>query len=329
MVCKNCGVKNPDGVAACRVCGSTEWIEEKVTAPVAEPDTKTCPKCGKELAVKAKFCNGCGAKQEEEAVEVVEEVPAPVVEEESAPVVEEVAPIVAEPDTKTCPKCGKELAVKAKFCNGCGAKQEDEPVAVVEEVPAPVAKEPAPVVEEAPVAEPEGKTCPKCGKELAVKAKFCNGCGAKQEEEAVAVVEEVPAPVVEEPVPIVEEVAPIVAEPETKTCPKCGKELAVKAKFCNGCGAKQEEEAVAVVEEVPAPVVEEIAPVVEEVASIVAEPDTKTCPKCGKELPKRVKFCTGCGAKQEDVAPTTKTCPGCGKILPLEAKFCLDCGMKQ
>ena len=323
MVCKNCGVKNPDGVAACRVCGSNEWVEEVVT-PAAEPETKTCPKCGKELALKAKFCNGCGAKQEEEPAVVVEEVPAPVVEE-PAPVVEE-SP-VAEPETKTCPKCGKELAVKAKFCNGCGAKQEEEAVAVVEEVPAPVVEEPAPVVEESPVAEPETKTCPKCGKELALKAKFCNGCGAKQEEEPAVVVEEVPAPVVEEPAPVVEE-SPV-AEPETKTCPKCGKELAVKAKFCNGCGAKQEEEAVAVVEEVPAPVVEEPVPVVEEVAPIVAEPETKICPKCGKELPKRVKFCTGCGAKQEDVAPTTKTCPGCGKILPLEAKFCLDCGMKQ
>ena len=57
MVCKNCGVKNPDGVAACRVCGSDEWAEE-VVAPVAKPDTKTCPKCGKELAIQAKFCNG-------------------------------------------------------------------------------------------------------------------------------------------------------------------------------------------------------------------------------------------------------------------------------
>ena len=138
-----------------------------------------------------------------------------------------------------------------------------------------------------------------------------------------------------EPTPAVEEaVAPIVvevpaAEPETKACPKCGKELAIQAKFCNGCGAKQEEEPV-VVEEAPAveptPVVEEEvapAPVVEKA------PDTKTCPKCGKVLPKRVKFCTGCGAKQEGMEPATKTCPGCGKVLPKEAKFCLDCGMKQ
>ena len=159
MVCKNCGVKNPDGVAACRVCGSDEWAEE-VVAPVAKPDTKTCPKCGKELAIQAKFCNGCGAKQEEEPV-VVEEAPAveptPAVEEEvaPAPVVEEPAPVVEKaPDTKTCPKCGKVLPKRVKFCTGCGAKQEGM--------------------------EPATKTCPGCGKVLPKEAKFCLDCGMKQ-----------------------------------------------------------------------------------------------------------------------------------------------------
>lgn len=56
--------------------------------------------------------------------------------------------------------------------------------------------------------------CVNCGKELKDGAKFCSGCGAKQEiVDAAPEIKEEPAPIVEEPAPVAEESAPVVEEP--------------------------------------------------------------------------------------------------------------------
>jgi len=49
-----------------------------------------------------------------------------------------------------------------------------------------------------------------------------------------------------------------------------------------------------------------------------------TCPECNEPLPKKVKFCPGCGAKviQDD------KCSKCGAKLTPGAKFCTECGQR-
>ncbi|MFP4456432.1 MAG: zinc ribbon domain-containing protein [Clostridia bacterium] len=55
----------------------------------------------------------------------------------------------------------------------------------------------------------------------------------------------------------------------------------------------------------------------------------KECQNCGAEIKQEAKFCTNCGAAQEDepaAMPETKNCPNCGAELDIDAKFCPECG---
>ena len=88
----------------------------------ASPATTTCPNCGKQNAVGAKFCADCGGKMETSKV--------------------------------PCVKCNAELREGAKFCSECGSSQEKE-------------------------------KCSNCQAELSAGAKFCPECGTKTEEAAV------------------------------------------------------------------------------------------------------------------------------------------------
>ena len=85
---------------------------------------------------------------------------------------------------------------------------------------------------------------------------------------------------------------PAGASPATTSCPSCGKQNAVGAKFCADCGAKTE------VAQVP-------------------------CVKCGATLREGAKFCSECGSSQEK----TK-CTNCQAELNAGAKFCPECGTK-
>lgn len=238
MVCTNCGCKIPDGASVCRVCGGGEAAERPSVPQMSPafsraPDLEftprvprhPCPYCGKELPKDAVFCGGCRKNLRPVPRTMADPVPpvdppAP----EPVPVVEpvpEVAPVVPEPiielpvPTKACPGCGRELPMEAKFCNGCGRSMEEKPVVpAVEPVPeiAPIVPEP---MIEIPV---PTMTCPGCGRELPIGARFCSGCGAKTGG----------APV--------EPPAPVVSTASTRLCPQCGKELAMDAKFCNICG---------------------------------------------------------------------------------------------
>lgn len=56
----------------------------------------------------------------------------------------------------------------------------------------------------------------------------------------------------------------------------------------------------------------------------------KTCPSCHTKLEDDVKFCTNCGAKQEEeTSSQTKICPSCLTAIPFEAKFCPHCATEQ
>lgn len=50
------------------------------------------------------------------------------------------------------------------------------------------------------------------------------------------------------------------------------------------------------------------------------------CNSCNTPLKKGAKFCTGCGAKQEQIAEDC--CKECNKLLKPDAKFCTGCGTK-
>lgn len=47
---------------------------------------------------------------------------------------------------------------------------------------------------------------------------------------------------------------------------------------------------------------------------------TKTCVKCGVEIPEKSKHCPECGVAQNP------TCPKCGEVVSSRAKFCANCG---
>ncbi len=85
---------------------------------------------------------------------------------------------------------------------------------------------------------------------------------------------------------------PAGASPATTSCPACGKQNAVGAKFCADCGGKME------VAQVP-------------------------CVKCGATLREGAKFCSECGSSQEKAK-----CSNCQAELNAGAKFCPDCGTK-
>lgn len=50
------------------------------------------------------------------------------------------------------------------------------------------------------------------------------------------------------------------------------------------------------------------------------KPKTKTCVKCGAEIPEKAKHCPECGTAQD------ATCPKCGEVVGKTAKFCPNCG---
>ncbi len=52
---------------------------------------------------------------------------------------------------------------------------------------------------------------------------------------------------------------------------------------------------------------------------------TKTCVKCGKQIPVAMKFCGECGAPQVEGKPCVK----CGKTVAPGLKFCGECGAPQ
>ncbi|RLF99625.1 MAG: hypothetical protein DRN49_04105 [Thaumarchaeota archaeon] len=79
------------------------------------------------------------------------------------------------------------------------------------------------------------------------------------------------------------------------TCPKCGFQNPVGAKFCQNCGSPLQQ-----------------------------QPQGIKCPKCGTINPPGAKFCINCGTSLQS---TTK-CPKCGAEIPSGAKFCPNCGTK-
>lgn len=57
----------------------------------------------------------------------------------------------------------------------------------------------------------------------------------------------------------------------------------------------------------------------------------RCCPNCGAGLTEGAKFCTGCGAKIEELEvkkDKPKYCSECGSKLEGNPKFCSECGNK-
>ena len=89
------------------------------------------------------------------------------------------------------------------------------------------------------------------------------------------------------------------AQPQTKTCVKCGSIIPMTNAFCPNCGASQTTTGQQAVQAV-------------------------TCAKCGATLPPGVKFCPNCGAPA--TTAQERACPKCGTALKTPSKFCPNCG---
>jgi len=90
-----------------------------------------------------KFCGNCGADAQEIIARAKEEQRARV-------------EVVKKAETASCPQCGAEVSVTARFCRSCGAT-----VAKKQEAEAPLQ---------------DKSSCPHCGAEISPTARFCKSC---------------------------------------------------------------------------------------------------------------------------------------------------------
>ena len=134
-----------------------------------------CPNCKAEVSIESAFCNVCGTK-----MPVAVQPP--------------VQPMI-DPNTVICQSCGNRCQKTQRFCNVCGAnlaaQVQSQPVPQPAPAPQPVParqalpeQEPVAPVQEAPApaAEPEKpakKVCPNCGTEMEADCSFCLECGTK------------------------------------------------------------------------------------------------------------------------------------------------------
>ena len=203
-ICPNCKSEVTSASAFCNYCGAK--IPEP--APLTDGEKVFCNVCAAPMPIGQKFCSQCGSVLPELSVnEAALSFEEPVIEE---PVVEE--PVVDEPVVEE--PVAEEPVVEEPVVEEPVAEEPIVEEPVIEEPVAeePVIEEPA-VVEpaEAPVetpAEPETKTCPRCGHVLSVAVKFCTACGLN------------------------------LSAPPAPSCPKCGKTVAPGARFCTGCGTQ-------------------------------------------------------------------------------------------
>ena len=248
-----------------------------------------CSGCGSEVALGTAFCSVCGNRME---------APKPLTDGVNI----------------YCEVCMAPMPIGQKFCTSCGATLPS----LDGDVP----------VDAAPV----GRVCPVCGAPLADGQKFCTVCGAKADDvnEEPAAEAAVETPAAEEIVeaaaetPAVEEI--VEAVEETPAAEEIAEEVAEEIPAAA--------EIADAVEEAPAAEeVKEVAAEIKEEAEASFETPTANnavvCPKCGKQLPVGIKFCTGCGTPLAGAAaPDERVCPNCGKTLSPTSKFCTGCGTK-
>ncbi len=117
-----------------------------------------CPNCGGEVSYGASFCSSCGAKMN----------------------VQNSVDRADNSDVRHCVGCGAPLNPGMAFCTNCGTKV--EPIGALNPVDDRVEYDTSAMQGFADAAAPTTKICPACGKEIAVNAKFCIGCGSRIED---------------------------------------------------------------------------------------------------------------------------------------------------
>jgi DNA-directed RNA polymerase subunit RPC12/RpoP len=151
----------------------------------------------------------------------------------------------AEKPIATC-TCGTPLTEGTKFCGNCGADAQEIIAKAKEEQRARVEA----------VKKAEGTSCPRCGAEISVTARFCRSCGA-----ALAGGQEA------------------TVQPQSKpSCPHCGSEISSTARFCKSCGKP-------VAREVPPARTEDIKAVETDVPGEVEERPGEPLPGSPKREP--------------------------------------------
>lgn len=98
-------------------------------------------------------------------------------------------------------------------------------------------------------------------------------------------------------------------------CPKCGRMIPSKLKFCTYCGTKLATQEQKQVSEPEPP-----------------KQETVACSSCGHHISPKLEFCRYCGAKAETAQRGKERyvfCTKCGKRIPASLKFCTYCGQKR
>lgn len=112
-----------------------------------------------------------------------------------------------------------------------------------------------------------------CGVPLTEGTKFCGNCGADAQEIIAKAEEEQRAR------------AEAIKKAENTSCPHCGAEVSIAAKFCRSCGAALTGE-----------------------QETTVQPQSKpSCPHCGSEISSASRFCKSCGKPVAGEIPTAKT----------------------
>ena len=291
---------------------------------------EVCPACGEELEAGAPFCLECGEPRPETEQQTPAAVTADPADTTPSPR-DEAASVHAE----VCVACGAGLESGAAFCTECGHRTDQPAPPPRDEAPSAspdVAESASPDHEASPgeaigdsqeESQPQDDSaaiarCPSCGAQLEDGAAYCTECGARMPA----------APALGDQLA---DASPPPATDATAagTCASCGAVLAGTATFCTACGQRVVTDSNRTVVLTP---VGSSEPDAQEDLTTAAPTDR--CPSCGASLVAGSRFCTGCGARVDQVAgdgsaPAASVCISCSAAIPEGSQFCVTCGARQ
>ena len=313
-------------------------IEKKSDKPVflskkddkkATPDSDNfkCPNCGSKTRKGLNFCVACGTRlSPADSAKAFSSAPAEVTKEDEKQenkAVDSGLNINNKDDlSKTsdsnkisCPNCGSQIKKGLKFCVSCGKKLSSNDdvkpfTSVSNNNDKSESEKPDFISNKNEISRPldsDKTSCPNCGSQIKKGLKFCVSCGTKLSSN--------------------DEMQPFPAAPkkdnERRTIaavPEMLLELDEKNNY-----DKSESEKSAF-------------PTNKDEISKPLDSDKLSCPNCGSQVKKGLKFCVSCGTKlslpKSSSNPPKQTdndelkCPGCGSTVKKGLNFCVTCGFR-